>query len=475
MARCGTPDFGRVAALALCGLLAADEDAAARRAHRRRRSPRRVVSEFTGKPNPPGPDPASPTRASSRSPGARSTAGPPTIMRPLTRRSCELPRASSAARRPRATRGRSIRRWSRSAARRAPRCRSSAEAARNFFEENFRPAAHRRSSRTRTDSSPAITSRSSRARAFRPTTSRCRSTAGRATSCTWGASARPRAFPTPAAWCAGIARGKYVPYFDRAAIEDGALATRNLEICYLKDANDRPVHPDPGLGARAAAGRLGAARQLRRPQRPSLHAGRPHPDRARHHQARGHVDGRASANGWRKIRTAAKELRRQNKSYVFFRITGLPENEEARGAQGVPLTAARSIAVDRVLHVYGTPFFIARRAADRDRDVDHQIPPPDDRAGHRLGDRRAGARRHLFRRRRGGRPHRRPDQEPGALRDADAARARSGRGRPADAAAGAAAARRAQASMPRAQAEAPLPPRKPLAGPVPLPRPRPKS
>jgi len=53
-----------------------------------------------------------------------------------------------------------------------------------------------------------------------------------------------------------------------------------------------------------------------------------------------------------------KELRRQNKSYVFFRETGLPETEEARGAQGVPLTAVRSIAVDRVLHVYGTPFFI---------------------------------------------------------------------------------------------------------------------
>jgi membrane-bound lytic murein transglycosylase A len=43
---------------------------------------------------------------------------------------------------------------------------------------------------------------------------------------------------------------------------------------------------------------------------------------------------------------------------VFFRNTGLPEHEEARGAQGVPLTASRSIAVDRVLHVYGTPFFI---------------------------------------------------------------------------------------------------------------------
>ena len=43
-----------------------------------------------------------------------------------------------------------------------------------------------------------------------------------------------------------------------------------------------------------------------------------------------------------------KELRRQNKSYVFFRITGLECRREPAGAQGVPLTPGRSIAVDRV-------------------------------------------------------------------------------------------------------------------------------
>ena len=53
-----------------------------------------------------------------------------------------------------------------------------------------------------------------------------------------------------------------------------------------------------------------------------------------------------------------KELRRRNKSYVFFRETGLAQNEEPVGAQGVSLTPGRSLAVDRSLHVYGTPFFI---------------------------------------------------------------------------------------------------------------------
>jgi membrane-bound lytic murein transglycosylase A len=54
----------------------------------------------------------------------------------------------------------------------------------------------------------------------------------------------------------------------------------------------------------------------------------------------------------------ANELRRQNRSYVFFREVQLSDKDEAVGAQGVPLTPGRSIAVDKALHVYGTPFFI---------------------------------------------------------------------------------------------------------------------
>ena len=54
----------------------------------------------------------------------------------------------------------------------------------------------------------------------------------------------------------------------------------------------------------------------------------------------------------------ANELRRQNRSYVFFREVKLSDKDEAVGAQGVPLTPGRSIAVDKALHVYGTPFFI---------------------------------------------------------------------------------------------------------------------
>jgi membrane-bound lytic murein transglycosylase A len=58
---------------------------------------------------------------------------------------------------------------------------------------------------------------------------------------------------------------------------------------------------------------------------------------------------------------AAKE-RGANRSYIFFRVTGLSNEGEPAGAQGVPLTPGRSIAVDR-LHDYGTPFFIEANLA----------------------------------------------------------------------------------------------------------------
>jgi membrane-bound lytic murein transglycosylase A len=67
----------------------------------------------------------------------------------------------------------------------------------------------------------------------------------------------------------------------------------------------------------------------------------------------------------------AEELRAANRSYMFFRITGLSSEGEPVGAQGVPLTPGRSIAVDR-LHDYGTPFFIA---ADLPLDSDKPASP----------------------------------------------------------------------------------------------------
>jgi membrane-bound lytic murein transglycosylase A len=53
-----------------------------------------------------------------------------------------------------------------------------------------------------------------------------------------------------------------------------------------------------------------------------------------------------------------KELRDKNRSYVFFEKTPLAPNTQIVGAQGVPLTPLRSVAVDKSLHIYGTPIWI---------------------------------------------------------------------------------------------------------------------
>jgi membrane-bound lytic murein transglycosylase A len=54
----------------------------------------------------------------------------------------------------------------------------------------------------------------------------------------------------------------------------------------------------------------------------------------------------------------AKEVGRQNRQIMLFRIRGLDDDTETIGGQGIPLSPGRSIAVDKSLHRYGTPFFI---------------------------------------------------------------------------------------------------------------------
>jgi membrane-bound lytic murein transglycosylase A len=61
---------------------------------------------------------------------------------------------------------------------------------------------------------------------------------------------------------------------------------------------------------------------------------------------------------WMKVNpNKAAEVRATNRSFVFFRITGLDKDDEPVGAQNVPLMPGRSIAVDKT-HVYGTPIYI---------------------------------------------------------------------------------------------------------------------
>jgi membrane-bound lytic murein transglycosylase A len=154
-----------------------------------------------------------------------------------------------------------------------------------------------------------------------------------------------------------IGRRKLVPYYDRAEIEDGAIAGRGLEICWLKSQTDLLFAQIQG----SARIRLEDGSTLRINY--DAHNGYPYTAVGRILIDRGIIP--KEQMSMQKIREwmeqnpdGARELRRQNRSYVFFHQVPLSDKDEAVGAQGVPLTPGRSIAVDKALHVYGTPFFI---------------------------------------------------------------------------------------------------------------------
>jgi membrane-bound lytic murein transglycosylase A len=154
-----------------------------------------------------------------------------------------------------------------------------------------------------------------------------------------------------------IGRRKLVPYYDRAEIEDGAIAGRGLEICWLKNQTDLLFSQIQG----SARVRLEDGSTIRINY--DAHNGYPYTAVGRILIDRGIIP--KEQMSMQKIREwmdqnpdGAKELRRQNRAYVFFREVQLSDKDEAVGAQGIPLTPGRSIAIDKALHVYGTPFFI---------------------------------------------------------------------------------------------------------------------
>jgi membrane-bound lytic murein transglycosylase A len=153
------------------------------------------------------------------------------------------------------------------------------------------------------------------------------------------------------------ADGDLVPYYDRGEIEDGALDGRHLEICWVRSATDALFIQIQG----SARIRLEDGTMLRINY--DAHNGYPYVPVGRVLIERNLVPREAMSmqriREWMQANPdQAKEVRRANRSVVFFRIVGLSNDGEATGAQGIPLTAGRSIAVDKAVHVYGTPFFI---------------------------------------------------------------------------------------------------------------------
>jgi membrane-bound lytic murein transglycosylase A len=145
---------------------------------------------------------------------------------------------------------------------------------------------------------------------------------------------------------------------DRAAIEDGALKGRALELCWLKDPIDAFfIHIQGSARVRLEDGKLLRINYDASNGLPYTAVGRILIERGIIPREQMSMD--AIRTYFAEEPEEAREIMRMNKSFVFFReVSELPPDSEPAGAEGVNLVRERSIAVDKAIHVYGTPFWI---------------------------------------------------------------------------------------------------------------------
>lgn len=149
-----------------------------------------------------------------------------------------------------------------------------------------------------------------------------------------------------------------VEFFDRMAIETGALQGRGLEIAWLADPVDVFfIHVQGAARLKMTDGTLQRVTYAAKSGQRFSGPGRILADLGEIPIEQVTMQ---SIRAWfRKHPNRIDEILRQNRSYIFFRDA--PVDDPALGpvaAAKVPLTPGRSIAVDRLLHTFGTPFYI---------------------------------------------------------------------------------------------------------------------
>jgi len=145
--------------------------------------------------------------------------------------------------------------------------------------------------------------------------------------------------------------------YDRKAIENGALKGKGLEICWVKNPVDAFFAQIQGsTRVKLRDGELLRLNYIASNGKPYTPVGRILIERGVYTPAEMSMD---------KIREymqanpkKGEALRLKNRSYVFFSEARLSPKDECIGAQGIPLTPGRSVAVDPRIHVYGTPIWI---------------------------------------------------------------------------------------------------------------------
>ena len=149
-----------------------------------------------------------------------------------------------------------------------------------------------------------------------------------------------------------------VEYFDRQAIERGALAGRGLEIAWLEDRVDAFfIHVQGAARLEMTDSSVKRVTYAAKSGQRFTAIGKVLADLGEIPLS---VVTMQSIRAWLGSNPARiDEILWRNRSYIFFREA--PVDEPALGpvaAAKVPLTAGRSVAVDRLLHTFGTPFYI---------------------------------------------------------------------------------------------------------------------
>ena len=145
--------------------------------------------------------------------------------------------------------------------------------------------------------------------------------------------------------------------YDRTEIERGVLAGKGLEICWIKSPVDAFFAQIQGsTRVKLDDGKLLRLNYIASNGKPYTPVGRLLIDQGVYTPEEMSMD---------KIREymeakpdEGKALREKNRSFVFFSSVQLGPTDECLGAQGIPLTPWRSLAVDPSIHVYGTPIWI---------------------------------------------------------------------------------------------------------------------
>lgn len=157
-----------------------------------------------------------------------------------------------------------------------------------------------------------------------------------------------------------MGRSKVFAQLSRSQIEDGALKGKGLEICWIKDPIDHFFAQIQGsTRVKLDDGKLLRLNYIASNGMKYYPVGRDLIDRGIITKEEMSMD---KIRDWMEANPEeGNALRRKNKSFVFFTETPLKAHEECIGAQGVPLTPLRSLAVDKSIHVYGTPIWVDAR------------------------------------------------------------------------------------------------------------------